>query len=468
MRFCGRVAGGIGGAFGNAGSANAGDSQAIPPNSGWRLKLTLVKRLTLASAAALVMTAGAAKSADLPGAEAVDYVKVCDVKGSTGFFYLPGTETCLQIGGFARMELTSGDVLNQTDNAVRKNDEFNRTGYRVRTRVWFDARTETEYGPLRTFIRLQFQRETGQAGTAADRRARIQNADFGDDALFDQAFVQFAGLTAGVTDSFWDFKPYTTFQNPFISDRTLALLGYTLKVGDASASVSLEDKTARYFNTPQSLNNNGQRVPDIVANVRIRQGWGEAQLSGVAHRIEPRDSLFANADAEWGWGVQGGLKVNLPTANTSDQKGDLVWAQAAYTNGAGVSYNGFTDDNIGSGQTQNIVNNFQPILDFAVVSDDIKKTRTLSANLGVLHYWSTQWRSSLAGSYAQMKFDRGVAAGDWKAGTLTANLVWSPVKKLDIGGEVVYVKNFKKADVGYIGPKDDDAFIGRLRVQRDF
>jgi hypothetical protein len=416
-----------------------------------------------------------ANAADLPGAEPVEYVKVCDAYGA-GFFYIPGSQTCLQIGGFARLEVTSGEVLDRP-NAINKRDEFNTTGYRTRARVWFDARTDSEYGAIRTFIRLQFQRETGTANNA-DRRSRVQNADFGDDALFDQAFVQFAGLTAGVTDSFWDFKPYTTFQNPFISDRTLALLGYTVKFGDISASVSLEDKTTRYFDTNNSLWNEGQQVPDIVANLRVKQGWGEAQLSGVAHRIEAGsfartgNANLAGADDEWGWGIQAGVKFNLPTANTSDNKGDFVWAQAAYTVGAGVSYNGLTDNNVGSGQTQNIVNNFQPIFDWVPVGGEVEKTKTFNANIGILHYWSAQWRSSLAASYVQVKYSNAVAAAgiadDWKAGTVTGNLIWTPVKKLDIGGEVVYVKNLEKADVGYTGPRDRDAFVGRLRVQRDF
>lgn len=443
--------------------------------------MKLVKRLALGSAAALVTMTGA-QAADLPGAEPVEYVKVCDIKGSTGFFYIPGTETCLQVGGFVRLEMTTGELL-QNNAAGEKEDKFNRTGFRTRARVWFDSRTDTEYGALRTFIRLQFQRETGPSD-AVDRRARIQNADVGDDALFDQAFVQFAGLTAGVTDSFWDFKPYTTFQNPFISDRTLALLGYTLKVGDFSASVALEDATARYISANRSLDNQGQEIPDIVANLRVKQGWGEAQLSGVAHRINPRNGAigpaaapiagFGDVDSEWGWGLQAGVKFNLPTANTSDSKGDFIWAQAAYTNGAGSSYNGFTDNNIGSGQTQNIVNNFQPIRDWAIVGGDVQKTKIFNANIGVLHYWSPQWRSSIAGSYAQVKYDGSVRAAniadDWKAGTITGNLVWTPVKKLDIGAEVVYVKNLEKAraTAGYTGPRDDDAFVGRLRVQRDF
>ncbi|PZQ86797.1 MAG: porin [Leifsonia xyli] len=438
--------------------------------------MKLLKSLVLGSTAALAVVTGSANAADLPGAEPVEYVKVCDIKGSTGFFYIPGTETCLQIGGYARLDLASGELLDRTGNNIAKEDEFNRTGYRIRARVWFDARTDTEYGPLRTFVRLQFQRETGAANTT-DRRARIQNADFNDDALFDQAFVQFAGLTAGVTDSFWDFKPYTTFQNPFISDRTIGLLAYTLRFGDVSASISLEDMTARYVSTASSLQNEGQQIPDIVANLRVKQGWGEAQIAGVAHRINPGDASrlspnFAGADGEWGWGVQAGVKLNLPTANTSDGKGDFIWAQAAYTDGAGLSYNGFTDNNIGNSNTQNIVLNFQPTFDWVAIGGNVERTKTLNANLGILHYWSPKWRSTLHFSYLQVNYSNTVArsglADDWKAGTIAANLVWSPVKKLDIGGELIYAKNLKKADVGYTGPRDDDAFVGRLRVQRDF
>jgi hypothetical protein len=433
--------------------------------------MKLAKSLALGSAAALVTMTGVANAADLPGAEPVDYVKVCDIKGSTGFFYIPGTETCLQIGGFARLEMTTAQLRDNT--AVGdKEDKYNRTGYRVRARVWFDARTDTEYGALRTFVRLQFQRETGVADSA-DRRA--QNSDmFGDDSLFDQAFVQFAGLTAGVTDSFWDFKPYTTFQNPFISDRTVPVLAYTLKAGDFSASLALEDQSARWVSTAQSLQQSGQEIPDIVANLRVKQGWGEAQLSGVAHQINP-DSRFVSpyggstGSSEWGWGVQGGLKVNLPTANTSDAKGDFVWAQAGYVDGGGLSYLGLNDANVGSGRTQNITLNFgQLVRDFVIVNGEVEKTKAINANIGVLHYWSPKWRSSLAATYVKVNYKAlpGTGDADWSAGTVTGNLVWSPVKKLDIGGEVVYARNLDRPAT-YTGLKRD-AFIGRLRVQRDF
>ena len=57
----------------------------------------MMKTLLLGAAAGLV-TVGAAQAADLPmtKAEAVEYVKVCTEFGE-GFFYIPGTDTCLKI-----------------------------------------------------------------------------------------------------------------------------------------------------------------------------------------------------------------------------------------------------------------------------------------------------------------------------------------------------------------------------------
>jgi len=65
--------------------------------------MKMVKSLLLASAAGLVATAGA-QAADLPvKAKAVEYVKICSLYG-VGFYYIPGTDTCIRIGGHLRSE----------------------------------------------------------------------------------------------------------------------------------------------------------------------------------------------------------------------------------------------------------------------------------------------------------------------------------------------------------------------------
>jgi len=408
--------------------------------------MKLVKSLVLGSAAAFVGVTGAS-AADLPLAEPVEYVKVCDAYGA-GFFYIPGTETCLLIGGYVRAEYSVGEV-SKTLGGVRPN---NASGFRARARFWFDARTETEYGTVRTYIRAQFQRDSGGVNNVST------TATGSDDSIFDKAFVQFAGFTAGLTDSFWDFKPYPTFTNPFVSDRTLALIGYTFDFGGGfSASAAIEDGTARRSNTGSIYQE--QNYPDFVGNVRLQQGWGEAQLSGFAHQMTTNNAVAR--DSEWGYGAQIGAKINLPFL----AKGDYLWGTAAYAEGA-LSYIGLGssgDAGFASGATQNIVGaNSAP--DFVVNGGDIDKTKAYAFNLGVLHYWSPKWRSALQGTYADVNVK--ASGGDFTAYAVTGNLIWTPVKKLDIGAELNYVKVKDKASNYSL--RDDDAFIGRLRVQRDF
>ena len=69
--------------------------------------MTKIKSLVLGSAAAIVAIGGA-QAADLPvKAKAVEYVKVCSLYGA-GFYYIPGTDTCIRIGGYVRAEVNFG------------------------------------------------------------------------------------------------------------------------------------------------------------------------------------------------------------------------------------------------------------------------------------------------------------------------------------------------------------------------
>src|SRR5262247_3186944 len=71
-----------------------------------------IKSLLLGSAAALVAVSGA-RAADavvVAEPEPMEYVRVCDVYG-TGFYYIPGTETCLKVGGYWRYDIGVGDLF---------------------------------------------------------------------------------------------------------------------------------------------------------------------------------------------------------------------------------------------------------------------------------------------------------------------------------------------------------------------
>jgi len=63
-----------------------------------------VKRVLLGSAAGVFAVAGA-QAADLAvKAKPVEYVRVCSLYGA-GFWYVPGTDTCIKIGAFVKLQL---------------------------------------------------------------------------------------------------------------------------------------------------------------------------------------------------------------------------------------------------------------------------------------------------------------------------------------------------------------------------
>ena len=66
--------------------------------------MKMVKSLILGSAAGLIAMSGA-QAADLPvKAKAVEYVRICSLYGA-GFYYIPGTDTCIKLGGYLRVDL---------------------------------------------------------------------------------------------------------------------------------------------------------------------------------------------------------------------------------------------------------------------------------------------------------------------------------------------------------------------------
>ena len=64
--------------------------------------MKMVKSLLLGTAAGFVAVAGA-QAADMPVKAAVQYVKICNLYGD-GFYYIPGTNICLKLGGYVRAQ----------------------------------------------------------------------------------------------------------------------------------------------------------------------------------------------------------------------------------------------------------------------------------------------------------------------------------------------------------------------------
>ncbi|MBN9450431.1 MAG: porin [Bosea sp.] len=461
--------------------------------------MKLVKSLLLGSAAGIAAVAGA-QAADLPSRKAapVEYVRVCSAFGAN-FFYLPGTDTCLRIGGRVRAEYSFGERWSSGQDAF---------GTRARGRVFLDARNQTAYGTLRTFIRYDVTTTTGVyrysgSNSAANRFSSINGVNQDDSMGLTDAVVQLGPLTAGRTASMFQFYANDyTFHGARTSDRQVNLLAYTASFGGGfTATVSLEDPrtTGRLGTSANYTDLNGvvrptggyagMTYPDVVAQIRVDQGWGSASLSGAFGDRSTYSSPYVNYGTalapnfgtgakkdEMGWAIQGGVKINLPMLAA----GDALFVQAAYADGA-LEYIGW-GSNAGHGRVPAYaVGNF--------TTDGfgrVKSTTGYTLLAAMRHYWTPSVRSDFLVSYSALKTAnltpningvQSVTTFDPKELVASANLVWSPVSGLDIGVEVLYARTefggrvIDPKTVAGMTPryiKSDDSWSGRLRVQRDF
>lgn len=516
--------------------------------------MKMVKSLLLGSAAGLVAVAGA-QAADLPvKAKAVEYVKVCSAYGA-GFYYIPGTDTCLKIGGYVRFDTYinsvgtfNPNISSPTGTAFSGPGSLN-VGYpfhdnddpdylaRARGIISLDARTATDYGTLRSVVTFGGQWDS-QGGP---------NAGAGGSFYFERAFIQFAGFTFGYTASFFDLGLNYMATTPYAgSNMWTTLAAYTAEFGNGfSATLSLEDAANRttgvqygmaqvngatwnpVIGNPWGTNNplnwsgatyynavGGQQAPDIVANLRLSQAWGTAQVSVAAHQVTTADvnnvggiaaqnlpGMMGSSDT-WGWAVGGGVEFKLPFLAA----GDSLFVQAGYADGA-VSYLGLSGtpqgraNGLGRIDLMNAVSgSYAPIADALLTPfGSLEKVSGWSIQGQFRHFWTPALRSAVYGGYVSLDDPDATtiasyvgrlagAAGNgifyapsgldlWQVG---ANTVWSPVKNLDIGAEVLYTKvdlnapnqYVHRAGVGtfqnLLAGTSSDIWSGGVRVQRNF
>jgi hypothetical protein len=435
-----------------------------------------IKSILLGASAAALAATGA-QAADLPVApEPVDYVRVCDAFG-TGFFYIPGTETCLKIGGGVRVEFRFNDVLRDGGSAWdARGDESTRI--RARGYLNFDSRTNTEYGLLRTYV---------AAWSTTDNAG-------GSDFYLDEAFIQLGGFVAGRTASYFQF--YTGNNYGAVLDQGFAdygetnLFAYTAQFGNgfsASVAVEVANKRGLIFNNGAQIATSsqigvvggaatpvwstatgqtgygGHKIPDFVANLRVDQGWGSAQIMGALHHVYGASYSNAGVTAgtvipganpavgasiagrgKLGWAIGAGATFNLPMI----APGDNFSLQASYASGA-IGYVNSAWDGVFSDASYN-------------AAGALKLSTAWGIGGGFTHFWTPAVSTSLTASYT--KLDQAqTTAGDFSEINVQGNVVWRPVSGLSVGAELEYQnRNFSAGGV------DSDTLVGIFRVQRTF
>ncbi len=212
----------------------------------------LTKQLLLGSAAVLTATA-MAQAADLPSRKAapVQYVKICDAYGA-GFFYIPGTDTCLRIGGYVRAEYdySPGQALRSgaTGAVTQIGSAQDQTGMEMRGRIDVDARTQTAWGTVQSVVELRGANTDGLRTTSATANFLTAYAPVGNSSTamtMERAYIRFAGITAGVgSENATTMPSYMYSSNVYAGfPNGIKQLAYTATFGGGfSATIAAESQ----------------------------------------------------------------------------------------------------------------------------------------------------------------------------------------------------------------------------------
>jgi hypothetical protein len=386
-----------------------------------------IKSLLLGSAAALVAVSGA-RAADavvIAEPEPMEYVRVCDTYGA-GFYYIPGTETCLKVSGYMRYDIGVG--YNGVENVIDKDEFFNGDEdfgdddtyfKRARFALRVDARSETELGTLRAYAQINFQTDINTVGesfiigydpeTDLPIYGTADSSSASDEFVINHAYLELGGFRAGKTDSL--FSTFTGYSSGVANDGLVPYgpfdthqLAYTFTGGNGfSAAVALEGGWGSEY-TIDSY------VPHVVGGLGYTAGWGG--LSGVVGY----DSNYEE------WAVKGRVDFNA-------MEGLTLFAMAGWKSNGDEGY----DDNWYA-------------------------------------QWGGDWALWVGGAWAfNEKTTLNVEVGydDYDDFSTVVGLDYELVENFHIIPEIVYVDNFDIDDT-FQGGGIDSNWGGFLRLQANF
>ncbi|WHA40900.1 porin [Agrobacterium larrymoorei] len=375
-----------------------------------------IKSLLIGSAAALAAVSGA-KAADAIVAaepEPLEYVRVCDAFG-TGFFYIPGTETCLKFGGYVRFQTDFGRDRSGTSDW----DSFTRAQFEV------DTRTDTELGALRGFIGLRGNADNGASSSSS--------------VFVDQAFIELGGLKVGKFYNWWD-DGLSGEADELSTNALFNSIRYTYDAGSFWAGVSVDE------------------LEGLNGQFRTVTGLDTTTIPGTTLLVVSQEA-DNNVGISAGVGATlGGAKLQLIGGYDFDQEEGAVRLIATADLGPGT---------LGlAGVWASGANAYYAESEWAVAAEyAIKATDRLTITPGAQYYGNVAERIAIGGLNAAgtafVQTGTAIATNDWSdRDAWTAGLTVD--YKITDGLSTKIAVNYNDED------DRDDQVTGFVRLQRSF
>ena len=359
-----------------------------------------------------------------------------------GFFRIPGTETIMKIGGYAKADfiydtkpigsfdyfVTSAIPTSGPD--TQRGSQF--TAHAKQTRMNVDMRRDTAAGPARLFFEGDWFGDASFGFDPGSYRFRLRHA-----------FGQLENFAAGYSFSAFmdnDALPDTLdFEGPGAAPFLLLAGARYIFKPSAHTNISLAAEAPQAeITTPVGAGKS--TAPDLSLRARYEADAGHVQLSGLWRRLAWRSGV-GPSDSTNGYGVN--LAGSLKTVGDDYLVAGGVW-------GKGIAR--YVSDLAGSG------------LDAVVdPSGNLQALEEYGGYAGYTHYWTPKLRSTGVVGYL------GMSNKPYQAGTsfdssqyYSLNLIWNPAASLNVGAEVLYGR-FKTFD----GNSANDTRI-QMSVQYDF
>lgn len=369
-------------------------------------------------------TAGPAKKETQPA------ITVGDVKGT---FKIPGTDTSLGFGGFAKLDVLYNSVSagsNKLGNQYLVASQIpvgpQRTGENSQiifnpkeSRFWLKSFTPSAWGDINTFVELDFYGSTDTYTYTPRLR---------------HAYGSIGNFLAGQT--------WTTFLNVAVIPDTLDLGGpvgnvlylrqpqvrwtqpFSIAGTPLELQVAAESPRSRLWEAPQNevpadgygfVYPDDDRYPDMIARLNFNPDWGTLSLAGMARQIRNANPKTGRQQEAWGGAVSLAGKVqafDLDNVRFTFNYGDVF--------GRYASINTFEDATLDASGNLHLVNAY-------------------SAMVAYQHWWDTAWRTTLAYGFEQADQPAFVSGTMTRqAQSVHVNLLWSPVLQTTFGLEYIY------------------------------
>ncbi|TDT38609.1 porin-like protein [Halospina denitrificans] len=350
----------------------------------------------------------------------------------------PMANTNFAVGGFVKADshltqATDGDSSATQEFLIPSliptggdNSSVNYNNNAKQSRIFFKTTSDTEMGDVGTYIEIDFRGAGGDERVSSSYGVRLRHA-----------FMTFQDFTIGQT--------WSTFFNVGTLPENLDFVGPVGTIFERQAQIryspgnwdfALENPQSTFYNSSDAITRSeadatvddlggtasydSNRMPDLVARYNVPVDAGSLSIAAMGREIAYKNG-FVNPDGDtresaYGYGVS--LAAKMPVGdNGSDIRAQLNGGNAM---GRYLSLNGFRAAQIED-------------------NGDIELIDQMGGFVSYRHIWSPQWRSNLTLSHSTADNPDSVAGGAAKSYSSThANLIYSPISNLDLGGEIIW------------------------------